>query len=75
MSIVELPPLIQILHTTVSDEDIMARGEDSSSVQVLYQLSWDGKLEHPHMIEVHYPPNQGGLRLRGLCMLSPRRFV
>lgn len=64
MSIVELPPLIQILHTTVSDEDIMARGEDSSSVQVLYQLSWDGKLEHPHMIEVHYPPNQGGLRLR-----------
>ncbi|KAG0586713.1 hypothetical protein KC19_2G111400 [Ceratodon purpureus] len=43
----------------------MASMKDFSSVQVLYQLSWDhGKLEHPHMIEVQYPSNQGGLRLK-----------
>lgn len=43
----------------------MAFVEELSDVQVLYQLSWEGKLEHPHMITVQYPSNQDGLRLRG----------
>lgn len=43
----------------------MAFEEEFLSVQVLYQLSWEGKLEHPHMITVQYPSNQDGLRLRG----------
>jgi len=43
----------------------MAFAEEFSNVQVLYQLSWEGKLDHPHMITVQYPSNQDGLRLRG----------
>lgn len=43
----------------------MAFEEEFSNVQVLYQLSWEGKMEHPHMITVQYPSHQDGLRLRG----------
>lgn len=43
----------------------MAFEENFLSAQVLYQLSWNGKLEHPHIIDVEYASDQGGLRLRG----------
>ncbi|KAG0612969.1 hypothetical protein M758_6G066500 [Ceratodon purpureus] len=46
------------------EEGNMASGEYYSTVQVLYQLSWEGKLEHPHMITVQYPSGQDGLLLR-----------
>lgn len=48
-----------------NQETSMASVEEFSSVLVLYQISWEhGRLEHPHMIEVQYPSNQDGLRLR-----------
>ncbi|CAK9867114.1 unnamed protein product [Sphagnum jensenii] len=37
----------------------------TTKVQVVYQLCREGKLEHPHMIDVEYPTHQNGLRLRG----------
>lgn len=45
-----------------------------SDVQVLYQLGWEGKLEHPHMIAVQYPSDQDGLRLRGTFSSDSSRF-
>ncbi|KAH9534556.1 hypothetical protein CY35_17G011500 [Sphagnum magellanicum] len=36
----------------------------TTKVQVVYQLCREGKLEHPHMIDVQYPTHQNGLRLR-----------
>jgi hypothetical protein len=36
----------------------------TTKVQVVYQLCREGKLEHPHMIDVEYPTQQNGLRLR-----------
>jgi len=36
----------------------------TTKVQVVYQLCREGKLEHPHMIDVEYPTHQNGLRLR-----------
>lgn len=47
----------------------------STKVQVVYQLSREGKLEHPHMIEVPILSIQEGLRLKGTQMSLVSQYL